>query len=146
MKTIRLFHLAIAALAAVVLAGCSTPSTRISANPAEYAKLTPDQQALVKAGQPGLGFDMEAVKLALGDPDHVTTIQTKDGIDTVWHYVSYEADGRVLFTGYYHAGRGWWGGPNAYYYLDYPNRRVHDRFRVIFRDGRVTTIVRGDAD
>jgi hypothetical protein len=145
MKTIRISYLMIAALAAAFLAACSTPSTRISENPAEFAKLTPDQQALVKAGQPGLGFDMAAVKLALGDPDRVTTIQTTGGTDTVWHYASYEADGQVLFTGNYHAGRRRWGGP-SFYYLDYPNRRLHERFRVVFRDGRVSTIVKGDAD
>ena len=146
MKTLHRSGLLIAAFAAVFLGGCSTPSTRITANPAEFAKLTPGQQRLVKAGLPGLGFDMEAVKLSLGEPDRVTTVQNSAGLDTVWHYASYEANGRVLFTGYYHAGRGWWGGPNAHYYLDYPTRHVRDRFRVVFRDGRVTTIVKGDSD
>jgi len=146
MKTIRISYLIATAFAAAFLAGCSTPSTRIRDNPAEFTRLTPAQQSLVLAGQPGLGFDMDAVKLALGDPDRVTTIQTKDGTDTVWHYASYEADGRLLYTGSYFAGRRGWGGPYEYYYLDYPNRHMRDRFRVGFHDGVVSTIVRGDTD
>jgi hypothetical protein len=146
MKTARSTALLFVAFATLLLGGCATPSSRIRANPAEFARLTPDQQAFVKAGQPGIGFDTEAVKLALGDPDRVSTIQDKDGTDTVWHYASYEADGRPLFTGYYHARRGWWGGAYSYYYLDYPNRYVRDRFRVVFHDGRVSSIMKGDTD
>ena len=139
---VRLF----AVLAALMVAGCSTPTSRITANPADYKKLTPDQQARVRAGQPSNGFDEAAVRLALGEPDQVSTKETAGGTDTVWHYATYESDGRFLFTGSYHAGRAWWGGPYPDYYLDYPNRHVRDRFRVVFRNGRVTTIVNGDVD
>lgn len=140
MKTNRISYLMIAALAAVSLTGCSTPSTRILANPEVFGRLTPVQQALVRSGQVGLGFDMEAVKLALGNPDRITSTVTNDGATTVWHYASYEADGRPLYTGFYHAGRGWWGGSSSFYYMDYPNRRVRDRFTVQFRGDRVTSI------
>jgi hypothetical protein len=139
MKTKRLMLLFAAVLVPLGLIGCSTPSTRIRSNPEAFARLSPDQQALVKNGQVGLGFSMEAVKLALGDPDRITTTTTNDGQTTVWHYTSYEADGRMLFTGYYHAGRGPWG-PWYPYYLDYPDRRAHDYFRVEFRGDRVSAI------
>ena len=141
MKTIHPAFLFIAALAAAVVTGCSTPATRIKANPEVFAKLDPQQQALVRAGQIALGFDADAVKLALGDPDRVSVRTTADGETAIWHYVTYEADGRVLFTGYYHSGRRWWGwGPSYAYYLDYPNRRVRDHFRVEFKRGLVSAI------
>lgn len=145
MKTNRISYLMLAALAAVSLTGCSTTASRIRANPEAFGRLTPEQQSLVKAGHVGLGFDKEAVRLALGNPDSVTTTLTNDGDTTVWHYASYEADGHLLYTGFYHAGRGWWGGPASFYYLDYPNRRVHDRFSVLFRGDRVSSITKDEA-
>lgn len=141
MNTKHLFRiLFVTALSAFGLLGCSTPATRIKANPEAFAQLTPEQQTLVKAGQVALGFGFDAVKLALGDPDRVGTRIDADGETITWHYLTYEADGRMLFTGYYHTGRGWWGGARYPYYLDYPNRRVRDRFTVQFKGGRVSAI------
>jgi outer membrane protein assembly factor BamE (lipoprotein component of BamABCDE complex) len=141
MKTNRVRLFLFAALGAFCLAGCSTPATRIKANPEVFARLTPQQQALVQAGQIALGFDAEAVKLALGDPDRISVRTDADGETAIWHYVSYEAEGRILFRGYYHTGRRWGGwGPSYAYYLDYPNRRARDHFRVELRRGMVTAI------
>lgn len=133
--------LAVAAFVAVFLAGCSTVESRIKANPEVFNRLPPEQQALVKAGQIALGFESDAVTLALGDPDRVSTRTDADGVTTIWHYLTYEANGRVLFTGYYHFGRRGWGFWGRYpYYLDYPDRTVRDRFRVEFRRDKVTSI------
>ena len=144
MKTCKIYTVGLLALCAVGLvwlAGCSTPATRIKANPEVFARLTPQQQALVQAGQITLGFDQDAVKLALGDPDRVAVRTDADGETTIWHYVTYEANGQILFTGYYHTGRHWWGWGAAYpYYLDYPDRHVRDRFRVEFKRGLVSAI------
>lgn len=141
MKTNLVRLCLLAALGALWLAGCSTPATRIKANPEAFARLTPQQQALVQAGQIALGFDAEAVKLALGDPDRISVRTDADGETAIWHYVTYEADGHPLFTGNYHTGRRWGGwGPSYAYYLDYPNRRARDHFRVELRRGIVTAI------
>lgn len=141
MKTHTLSRLMFcAALSTFWLAGCSTPATRIRANPEVFAQLSPEQQSLVKAGQVGLGFSFDAVKLALGDPDRIATRTDADGETVTWHYLTYEANGRMLYTGYFHTARGWWGGAMYPYYLDYPNRRVRDRFSVQFKNGRVSAI------
>lgn len=143
MKIVSIRTFAVAAITAIlVLASCSTPTSRIKANPEAYARLTPDQQALVRAGEIALGFDMDAVKLALGDPDRTTVRLDENGETVIWHYVTYEARGHILYTGYYHTGRRWWGfgPPYPYYYLDYPDRQVRDRFRVAFRNGYVVSI------
>jgi outer membrane protein assembly factor BamE (lipoprotein component of BamABCDE complex) len=135
MKTSKVFAIASAALCAALFAGCSTPESRISSAPEVFARLTPDQQALVKAGQIAVGFGMDAVKLALGDPDRVTIHTDSTGQHQVWHYTTYEdAQGVVIFNGYYHRWGGW-GGPRFWgdvgYYNGYPVR-VHDRIRVVF--------------
>jgi outer membrane protein assembly factor BamE (lipoprotein component of BamABCDE complex) len=122
----------------VLLAGCSTPDRRIEKNPEAFNRCTPQQQELIKQGRIEVGFDQEMVRLALGDPDRITTRTDASGQGEVWHYVTYESDdGVLLYTGYYHHFR----GPVFYpYYLDYPERREHDRFKVDFKDGKVVSI------
>lgn len=131
-------------LAAVVglagLSGCATPATRIEANPEVYARLSDEQKALVRAGKVAIGFSADAVKLALGDPDRVAVRTDADGQTEIWHYLTYEARGRILFTGHFHTGRLWWGGMYPYY-LRFPDRTVRDRFTVHLRNGRVSAIV-----
>ena len=144
MKTNRLITI-LGAAAILLAAACSTPAARIKANPEAFARLNRDQQLLVQAGQVVLGFSEEAVRLALGDPDRVTTRTDERGESMVWHFLSYEVEGRALFTGYYHSGRNWWGWGAAYpYYLDYPARTVRDRFRMEFLGGKVVAITRED--
>jgi hypothetical protein len=123
-KTTRIFSIATAALCAVLLAGCDTPESRIKDSPQVFARLNPDQQALVKNGQIAVGFDMETVKHTDSTGQH-----------QVWHYVTYaDYQGVVIYGGYWHRYRGW-GGPYFYggvpYYNGYP-AVVHDRIRVEF--------------
>jgi outer membrane protein assembly factor BamE (lipoprotein component of BamABCDE complex) len=144
MKTTRnLLVLSLAACMAL-LVGCSTPDSRIKDSPAAFERLTPDQQALVKAGQIAPGFDMDAVRLALGDPDRTLIITNASGQHQVWRYVTYEDyQGVLIYGGYYHRTRGWgrpyfWAG--APYYDGYP-ARIHERLRVIFdTNARVSSI------
>ena len=123
-----------------VLAGCSTPTTRINQNPEVFARLTPEQQDLIKQGKVAIGFDMPMVKLAVGEPDRIKVRTDAQGDSEVWSYVTYEADdGMLLYRGYYH--RYYYGGPGLYpYYMGYPGRREHEHFRVVFRNGRVVSI------
>ncbi|MFZ1054393.1 MAG: hypothetical protein WAN79_01870 [Opitutaceae bacterium] len=144
MKTSRIFALGTAAICAMLVAGCSTPESRISHSPDVFARLNPDQQALVKAGRIAVGFDMDSVKLALGDPTRVVVRTDSTGQHQVWHYVTYEDyQGVVIYTGYYHRYRGW-GGPFFYgglpYYDGYP-ARVHDRIRVVFGPNNLVTAI-----
>lgn len=140
-------------MGALFLGACSTPASRIQADPATFNRLTPQQQALVKVGQVSIGMDMSTVKLALGDPDRTTMRTDSSGQSQIWHYVTYEDNGVMLYTGYYHrgwrrgggwgggwGGWGWWG-PDYPYYMDYPNRSVHDRFRVEFGPNNLVSSV-----
>ncbi|SDR69299.1 hypothetical protein [Opitutus sp. GAS368] len=128
----------LALAAGFVLAGCSTPATRISQNPAAFDRATPEQQSLIKQGKVGIGFDESLVQLALGVPDRITDRTSVHGKTVTWHYVDYETDeGMLLYRGWYH--RGFWGGPYAYY-ADFPNRRARDHFKVMFSEGKVVLI------
>ena len=139
MKTI----LSVLALAGglALLAGCSTPQSRINENPAVFARLTPDQQQLIKEGKVALGFDSAMVKLAIGDPDRIHERTDSTGTSEVWSYVTYEDDtGIPLYRGYYHRYYYGLSDPFYPYYLAYPTRREHTHFRVVFREGKVVLI------
>jgi outer membrane protein assembly factor BamE (lipoprotein component of BamABCDE complex) len=143
-KTSRILALASIAICAALIAGCSTPDTRIKSSPDVFARLNPDQQALVKSGHIAVGFEMDAVRLALGDPDRVLLITNAAGQHEVWNYVTYEDyQGGIIFEGYYHRYRGW-GGPYFYggvpFYDGYP-ARIHSRIHIVFdASGRVESI------
>ena len=147
MKTSKSLLLFAAALSALWLSGCSTPETRIKGSPEVFARLNPDQQAMVKAGQVGIGFTQDAVKLALGDPNRITQRTDAAGTSEVWHYVEYESDtGVYLYTGYYQGWRGgpWggWGWGGGYpYYADFPNRRERDHIRISFNSQGLVSAV-----
>ena len=141
MKTSNLYLVLGALLVAVGLVGCATPEARIQKNPEAFARLTPAQQELIKKGQAGVGFDQEAVKLALGDPDRVLARTDKSGTTEVWSYVTYDGDdGHPLYSGYYHRYYGW-GDPFYPYYLNYPSRRMREQIKVSFdATGKVASI------
>jgi hypothetical protein len=155
MKTKTLVLLSAAALGAALLAGCDTPETRIRSNPEAFARLNPDQQSLVKAGRVGIGFDMDAVKLALGNPDRITVRTTAQGQTQVWHYVEYVYyDSGYLYPGPMYWGGAWggygrrggwggwgWGGYGGWGWwgpFGPAQAQVYDRFRVEFQNGKVT--------
>lgn len=138
MKALKIISLLAAALGVLLLAGCSTPETRIKKNPVAFARLTPTQQDLVKKGQVALGFDHEMVKLALGDPDHMRIRTDVSGTTEIWTYTTWETrDGVMLYHGYYHR---YWGDPFYPYYMNYPGRRERDHTKVSFKDGKVISV------
>jgi len=141
MKTIKVLLPLVAAAAALALAGCTTPAARIKQNPELFASYAPEQQDLIKQGRVAVGFDMEAVRLALGAPDRVRTRTTPDGTSQIWSYVTYETpDGMPLYRGWYHRYYRW-GDPVYPWYLGFEGRREHEHFRVVFdRLGHVSAI------
>ena len=141
MKALKLLLPLVAAAAAFSLVGCATPSARIKKNPDLFATYSPEQQDLIKQGKIAVGFDMGAVRLALGAPDRVRTRTTPDGTGQIWSYVTYEtADGMPLYRGWYHRYYTW-GDPVYPWYAGFPGRREHEHFRVVFdRLGHVSAI------
>ena len=137
MKTISVLILL---LSGIILAGCASPETRIKQNPVAFDRATPAQQELIKKGKVDIGFDEELVQLALGVPDRTRERLDANGKQVIWSYVNYEEpNGVLLYRGWYHRGR-YWGAPSYAYYVDFPDRRERERFRVIFKDGKVISI------
>jgi hypothetical protein len=149
MNTTKILIAAAALSGSLWLAGCeATPEARIRSSPEAFAKLSPQEQALVKAGQVGLGFSADAVKLALGTPDRITLKTDATGQAQVWHYIETAYyDGAFLYGGPYWGGWGAWGhgwgrgfwGWGGGYMGPYPVGPVttYDHFRVVFRNDRV---------
>jgi hypothetical protein len=128
------------------LAGCMTPESRIRRHPEIIARLPPAQLELIRQGQVAPGFDMEMVRLALGEPDRVTMRETAvartDAGTEVWGYATYEsAQGQPLYRGFYHFYY-LSGDPDYPFYANYPGRRVSGRFNVVFRGDRVIDVER----
>ncbi len=78
----------VGALAAgLVLAGCATtPESRVEKNAAVVATWPAEIQAQVKEGKVAVGFSAEQVRVALGEPDRITTLTDAKGQREVWIY------------------------------------------------------------
>lgn len=136
-------------ITALVLAGCSTPESRIKHNPELFASIPPAEQALIKQGRIAVGFTPDMVKLALGEPDIIARKIDRTGTAEIWRYRGYDYnDG--YYGGYWGAGPYWgWGGRygywGAYYggwgpYGGWAPAPMSDYLRVTIRDGRVSEI------
>ena len=131
--------LAVGIAATLLLGGCaSTPQSRIEKNPTAFAALTPEQQARVKSGGVGVGFDEAAVRFALGEPDRVIERETGDGKSVVWVYRSViPGTSGVEFCG----GRFSYYG-SAFFCSPVRSNQYEERSRVIFVDGNVVSVER----
>lgn len=140
-------------LLSLLLVACASPQRRIDKNPEAFNALPAEQQALIKVGKIGIGFDETAVKLAMGEPDRITQRTDAKGVSLVWRYTRYEDQlGAPLYTGFYHRGFAYpfnsFNGPGFYgagaglypYYLSNTTRQERDHVRVVFSDSKVSAI------
>ncbi|HVU35488.1 MAG TPA: hypothetical protein VHE61_18765 [Opitutaceae bacterium] len=81
--------LVLALVLSFVLAGCSTVQSRIAQHRTAYDAWPPGVQQRVSAGQIGIGFTMEQVTVALGQPDSAFARTTQKGTVTIWGYHSH---------------------------------------------------------
>lgn len=123
-------------LAVLAFAGCSTVQSRISQHQAAFASWPPDVQQKVSAGQVDLGFTMEQVRVARGNPDYVYTRTTQQGNSEVWGYRDRRPRfGFGLGVGSFHGSSAYGGGIS----VGGP-ARVDERLRIIFDQyGRVVS-------
>ena len=117
--------------------GCASPARRIKKNPDIYAKFDPAIQQMIQQGKIDIGFDKDAVYLALGEPGRVTRRVAKDGEQEIWSYIDVQPR-------YHHVyGRCGYGCPRhahhhgSTYVESYQKR---ERMRVVFEEGAVTSI------
>ena len=123
----------------LIATGCvSTPASRIAGSK-EFDTYPSAVQEKIINGQVDVGFTAEMVRLALGNPDRISSRQSSKGDSEVWSYDSHKphvsfsfgvvSGGRHSATG---AGvsvgdRGW---------------RDEEWIRVIMKDGVVTAVER----
>lgn len=82
--------ISLAALGLVVgLAACTTtrtPAQRIERDPELFRSWSEEVQQRVRAGEVAVGFTEPQVRMALGDPDDISTRTTAEGQTEVWTY------------------------------------------------------------
>lgn len=127
-----------ALVATLLLVACaSTPESRIEKSPDAFAKLTPEQQQKVRAGQVAIGFDDAATRLALGEPDKVLQKTTASGDSEVWIYQDvYTYPGAGPCYGAYFR----YGLPSYCFFGPPTVQETKERMRVSFEAGKVTSI------
>jgi hypothetical protein len=126
----------------VWLTGCASPDARIKRSPEMFARLSPEHQALVREGKVGVGFGVDAVRLAVGEPDRVWVRTDATGTSEVWSYTTWATDfGRPLYRGWYHA----YSDLSPYYYLNSERRREHEYFKVVFDNGGKVVAIEQDS-
>ncbi len=119
--------------------GCSTVQSRISSHRAAFESWPPHVRQMVSAGDVDVGFTVEQVRVALGEPDAVFSRTAPEGHSEVW---SYRDRGPHFGIG---VGVGSFHGSNAYstgVSVSGP-ARPDEKMRVIFDPaGRVSAIER----
>ena len=70
----------------LIAAGCATVDSRIAKHREVFNTWPPAVQDKVVLGQIDIGFTVDQVRVALGEPDRVFTRTTADGTSQVWSY------------------------------------------------------------
>jgi len=125
------------AAAALALAACSTPQSRVKKHQALFDAYPQEVRDKILAGEVEVGFTPEQVQLALGSPARVYSRKTPQGSQEVW---SYGGNGGGPTVGF---GFGVFGGGPVSYGVGigsggdwYPDESE----RVVFENGRVVTV------
>ena len=125
----------VVAVAAFMLAACSTTDSRIRREQALFDGYPPQVKEQIRNGVIDVGYTPEMVVMALGEPDRKVDAQTGDGAAEGWIYRKTTPGisiglGRGSYVGSgVGIGTGVTVGEPA---------RSEDRARVEFRDGRVS--------
>jgi hypothetical protein len=125
------------AFALALLAGCSTPDSRIAEHRAAFDRFPEEVQHKIRAGQVDVGFTPEMVLMALGEPDRKYSRQSAGGATEVWGYVesrSHFSFGIGVGSGGRHSSVG--GGVA----VSTGGYAPDEKMRVEFRDGKVSAI------
>ena len=138
----RLFPSFTVLLAALLFASaCTTartPAQRIDRDRATFDSWPPEVQRQVQAGEVAVGFDEAQVRMALGEPDDISSRTTAEGSSEVWTYRDKKPRLGIGFGvsgGSGGSGVGLGVGTSS-------GGTQAPRLRVIFSGGRVTAVER----
>lgn len=124
------------ALLALGLLACATPASRISSQQSIFDSYPAEVQQKIRAGEAGIGFTPEQVRLALGEPGDIYSRQTEQGESEVWVYRD-SKPGLSFGLGTYSGGSTGVGGGIG---IGTGGGRAEDKLRVTFEAGQVTAI------
>lgn len=68
----------------------SSEPKRIQLYQARFDSSTPAERKLIRLGEVAVGFDQDQVRMALGEPDRTTTVDTSNGTSIAWEYLQRE--------------------------------------------------------
>lgn len=139
----KLTALALALAFGALLAGCSTPASRIKKNPDVFAAFPEDVQVRVAEGKIEVGYLPDMVYIALGDPDRRYSRQTLSGDSEVWAYVDiYTTTERQRVEGPFRY-RDVSGGYRTFQdtiWVNVEQQHEYEKLRVEFQNGIVVAI------
>jgi hypothetical protein len=120
-------------LAAALLAGCSSVSSRIHERQAEFDSYPPSVQDEIRDGRIDIGFTPDQVFMALGRPDRVLERKDVGNSRETWLYGV--GGGPLVGIGFGMGGPGFGTGVAMS-----PAPEGGARLRVVFDDGHVVSI------
>lgn len=124
-------------IAMLGFAGCSTPASRIGKNEELFRSFPAEVQQKIREGKVEVGFTMEQVRMALGEPDYIATRTDTAGVAQVW---SYRDRGPSFGIGLGVGGGGgsthMGGGVGVSSNRGYPDEKM----RIVLRDGHVVAV------
>lgn len=124
-------------LSASLATGCaSTPARRIEQSQSIFDTYPAETQALIRAGRVDLGMDAEMVRMALGEPDEVSTEVSEEGGSLLWGYTKSRPNISLGLGGFGFGGRGVRVGGGVG--VPIAGGRKYTAL-IEFRDGRVTS-------
>jgi hypothetical protein len=136
MKSARFTSL-FSALALVLVAGCSSPDSRIKSNQATFNALPAETQAKIRAGKVEVGYSPAMVVMALGEPDRRYRRTTEKGQSEVW---AYRDKGPAFSIGLGVGGGGGHTGVGGGIGVSTAGDRDEDKIRVVFEADKVSSL------
>jgi hypothetical protein len=130
--------LVLSGLLLLAVVGCATPESRARKNEAAVSSWPAAVQQNVRAGKIDVGYTQDMVRVALGDPDRLSSRTTASGTADVWIYFDKSPKFSIgLGLGSSRGGTSFGGGVNVG-----DDWRDQEVMRVIFERGVVSAIER----
>ncbi len=130
-------------LLTMLVAGCSTPASRIHKNQTVFDALPAATRENLRQGRVAIGYDTNMVYIALGRPDRIYHRTTEEDSITIWQYTGYRHRSHhypVHATHLVRDGRGGFRNVGHTQWIGVTERYPFDRGRVEFRKGKVTAL------
>jgi outer membrane protein assembly factor BamE (lipoprotein component of BamABCDE complex) len=127
----------------MILAGCSTPASRIVQNQELFNTFPSDVQTSIRQGRIAIGFTRDMVHMALGKPDRQYSRTTESGQSEIWSYVDlYSTTRRQRIDGPFRVRDpdGGYRTVSDAVWVDVDAQHEYERLRVEFEGNRVRAI------